>query len=60
VEYVCTIVIPSKKEIIGNWIEMKIYGDKRPINNKTKLDYFLMSIPEDCLRQCGTLEFSTH
>ena len=37
-EYACAMVMPSKKNIFGNWMEKRMCGDYRPVNRKTKSD----------------------
>ena len=59
-EYACAIVIPTKKDINGNWTEKRICGDYRPVNRKTKLDCYPMPTPEELFDFLGaTRVFST-
>lgn len=34
-EYAYATVMPSKKDVLGNWTEKQMYGDYRPVNRKT-------------------------
>jgi hypothetical protein len=52
-EYACTMVIPSKKYIFGNWTEKRMCGFYRPINRNTKSDWYLMPIPEELFDAIG-------
>ena len=46
-EYVCTMVMPSKNDIFGNWTEKRMCGNYRSVNRKTKSDRYPMPIPEE-------------
>ena len=35
-EYACTTILPSKKDIFGNWTEKRMSSDYRPVNRKIK------------------------
>jgi hypothetical protein len=50
-EYASATVMPSKKDIYGNWTEKKMCGDYRRINKFTKSDRYAMPTPEENLRQ---------
>lgn len=38
----CAIVMPSKNNIFGNWMEKKKCGDYHPFHKKTKFDCYPM------------------
>jgi hypothetical protein len=44
-EYVSATVMPSKKDIYGNWTEKRMCGDYRRINKFTKSDRYAMLTP---------------
>jgi hypothetical protein len=44
-EYASATVMPSKKDIYGNWIEKRMCGDYRRINKFIKSDRYAMPIP---------------
>jgi hypothetical protein len=46
-EYASATVMPSKKDIYGNWIEKRMYGDYKRINKFTKSDRYAMPIPKE-------------
>ena len=50
-KYVYSTVIPSKKDIFGNWTEKKMCEDYCLVNKKTKLDHFPMPTENNCLTQ---------
>jgi len=52
-EYVCTIVMPSKKDIFGNWTEKRMCGDYYPMNCKTKSNRYLIPIPKEIFDVVG-------
>ena len=59
-EYVCASVMPSKKDIFGNWREKRMCGDYRPVNRKTKLDRYSMPVLEELFDAIGISQvFST-
>jgi hypothetical protein len=59
-EYASTTVMPSKKDIYGNWIEKKMYGDYRRINKFTKSDRYAMPTLEENFEAIGHVKvFST-
>jgi hypothetical protein len=33
-EYASTIVMPTKKDIVGNWTKQRMCGDYHPVNKK--------------------------
>ena len=37
-KYAYITVMPSKRDIFGNWTEKRMYGDYNPVNRKTKWD----------------------
>jgi hypothetical protein len=52
-EVACATVMPSKKDIFGNWMDKRMCGDYRPVNQKTKLDQYPMPIPEEFFDAIG-------
>jgi hypothetical protein len=44
-EYTSATVMPSNKDIYGNWTEKRMCGDYRRINKFTKSDHYAMPIP---------------
>jgi hypothetical protein len=46
-EYALATVMPSKKDIYGNWTEKRMCGDYRRINKFTKSDRYTMPTPEE-------------
>jgi hypothetical protein len=52
-EYASATVMPSKKDIYGNWTEKKMYGDYRRINKFTKSDHYAMPTPEENFEAIG-------
>ena len=59
-EYVCTMVMPSKKDIFSNWAEKRMCGDYYPVNWKTKSDRYPIPIPEELFDAIGfSRAFST-
>ena len=46
-EYACAIVMPTQKDILGNWIEKRMCGYYCPVNKKTKPDRYPMPTPEE-------------
>jgi hypothetical protein len=59
-EYASATVMPSKKDIYGNWTEKRMYGDYLPLNNRTKSDRYAMPTPEEIFDSVGhTKVFST-
>jgi hypothetical protein len=53
-------VIPSKKDIYGNWTEKKMCGNYRRINKFTKSNHYTMPTPEENFEAIGhTNVFST-
>ena len=59
-EYALATVMPSKKDIFGNWIEKRMCGNYRPINKRTKLDRYAMPTLEEIFDVVGHAKvFST-
>ena len=64
-EFVCATVMPSKKNIFGNWMEKRMCGNYCPVNRKTKSDWYFMPILEELFdaiifsRVFSTLDFSS-
>jgi hypothetical protein len=59
-EYASTTVMPSKKDIYGNWTEKKMYGDYRRINKFINSDHYAMPTPEENFEAIGHAKvFST-
>lgn len=52
-EYACATVMPSKKDVFGNWTEKRMCGDYRPVNRKTKSDRYPMPMPEELFDAVG-------
>jgi len=52
-EYACATVMPSKKDIFGNWTEKRMCGDYRPVNHKTKSDRYPMPTPKELFDVVG-------
>jgi hypothetical protein len=46
-EYASATVMPSKKDIYGNWTEKRMCGDYRRINKFTKSDRYAMTTPKE-------------
>jgi hypothetical protein len=59
-KYASATVMPSKKDIYGNWIEKRMCGDYRRINKFTKSDCYAMPTPKENFEAIGhTKMFST-
>jgi hypothetical protein len=59
-EYALATVMPSKKDIYGNWTEKRMYGDYRRINKFTKSDRYAMPTPKENFEAIGHAKvFST-
>ena len=59
-EYACPTVMPSKKNIFGNWTEKRMCGDYCLINHKTKSDRYFIPIPMELFNAIGFSQvFST-
>jgi hypothetical protein len=59
-EYASATVMPSKKDIYGNWTEKKMCGDYRRINKFTKSEHYAMPTPEENFEAIGHAKvFST-
>ena len=52
-EYASATVMPSKKDIFGNWTEKRMCGDYRPINKRPKSDWYAMPTPEEIFEAVG-------
>jgi hypothetical protein len=52
-EYASATVMPSKKDIYGNWTEKRMCGDYRRINKFTKSDRYAMPTPEENFEAIG-------
>jgi hypothetical protein len=46
-EYALAIVMPTKKDIFGNWMKRRMCGDYHPFNKHTCLDKYAMSLLEE-------------
>ena len=59
-EYASATVMPSKKDIYGNWTEKRMCGDYRPINKHTRFGKYAMPTPEEIFDSIGHAKvFST-
>ena len=59
-KYASATVMPSKKDIYGNWTEKRMCGDYRRINKFTKSDRYAMPTPEENFEAIGHAKvFST-
>jgi hypothetical protein len=59
-EYASTMVMPSKKDIYGNWTEKRMCGDYKRINKFTKSDHYTMPTLEENFDAIGHAKvFST-
>jgi hypothetical protein len=59
-EYASAMVMPSKKDIYGNWTEKRMCGDYRNINKFTKSDRYTMLTLEENFEAIGHAKvFST-
>ena len=52
-EYACATIMPSKKDIFGNWTEKRMCGNYKLVNCKTKSDRYSMPMPEELLDGVG-------
>ena len=58
-EFVCTTVMLTTKDILDNWTEKQMCGNYRPVNRKTKLDWYPIPIPWEVFDAIGfSLVFS--
>jgi hypothetical protein len=64
-EYASAIVMPTKKDVHGNYTDRRMCGDYRPINRQTKSDKYAMPTLEEIFDVVGharvfsTLDFRT-
>jgi hypothetical protein len=59
-EYASATVMPSKKDIYGNWTEKRVCGDYRRINKFSKSNHYAMPTPEENFEAIGHAKvFST-
>ena len=59
-EYACATVMPTKKDIFGNWTKKRMCGDYRLVNKKIKSDRYPMPTPEELFDVVGKARvFST-
>jgi hypothetical protein len=52
-EYASATVMPSKKDIYGNWTEKSMCGDYWKINKFTKSNHYAMLTPEENFEAIG-------
>jgi hypothetical protein len=52
-EYASLTIMPSKKDIYGNWTEKRMCGDYKRINKFTKSDRYAMPTPEENFEAIG-------
>ncbi len=52
-EYASTIVMPTKKDVHGNYTDRQMCGDYHFINWKTKSDKYAMPTPEEIFDVVG-------
>jgi putative transposase len=59
-EHACAMMMLAKKDVLGDWMEKQMWGNYRPINRKTKLDYYPMPSPKELFDGLGKARlFST-
>jgi hypothetical protein len=59
-EYASATIMPTKKDIHGNYTDRRMCGDYRPINQQTKSDKYAMPTPEEIFDVVGHVKvFST-
>jgi hypothetical protein len=58
-EYASATVMPSKKDIYGNWTEKRMCRDYRRINRFTKSNCYTMPIPEENFEAIGHAKVSS-
>jgi hypothetical protein len=59
-EYASATVMPTKKDVHGNYIDRRMCGDYRPINRQTKSDKYAMPTPKKIFDVVGHAKvFST-
>ncbi len=49
-EYASATVMPTKKNIVGNWTKRRTCGDYHPVN---KLDKYAMPLPKEIFDALG-------
>jgi hypothetical protein len=52
-EYVLAIVMPTKKNIFGNWIPLQLCGDYRLVNKWTCSDKYAMPLLKEIFDALG-------
>jgi len=52
-KYTCTTIMPSKKNVFGNWMENWMCRNYRRVNRKTKLDCYAMLMPKEIFDVVG-------
>jgi hypothetical protein len=52
-EYALGTVMPTKKDVHGNYMDRWMCGDYRPINQQTKSDKYAMLTPEEIFDVVG-------
>ncbi len=59
-EYASTTMMPTKKDIFGNWNKPHMCGDYCPVNKWTRLDKYAMPLLEEIFDALGQAKvFST-
>jgi len=59
-DYVSTTMMPTKKDIFGNWTEWRMCGDYHLINKHMELDKYAMPLLEEIFDALGQIKvFST-
>ncbi len=59
-EYALTVVMPTKKDIFGNWTKGRMCGDFCRVNKRTCLDKYAMPLPKEIFDDFGqTKVFNT-
>jgi len=52
-KYASAIIMPTKKDIHGNYTDKQMCGDYRPINRQIKFDKYAMPTPEEIFDVVG-------